>query len=115
MKHALARNNKAVFYYPTDIPTGAIVLPNGEKVTNNMLLTETAVRNPILHGHRVVGWVAFSVPKDLADQVNKAGTMLMAGSVRFKDYLAHTYSYELAPGKPYTGNGMEYVPGKESQ
>ncbi len=109
----LVRDNKAVFYYPTDIPGGEITLPNGEKITNDKLLTESAVRNPIPHGHRVVGWVAFSVTKDLEDEVNKNKAMTMAGSVRFKDYLGHTYSYEASPGKPYTGNGTEYIPGKE--
>lgn len=106
----LEEDKKASLYQPSDLPSKVITILTGEKISSDMLLTETAVKNPITHGHRVVGWVAFTLPKETAQECHKK---MPSGSIRFKDYLAHTYSWDFSPFS-YTGNGDVYVPGEKS-
>ena len=108
----LEKDRKPVMYVPAEVPEQGI-LANGEKITNDMTLTETAVRTPIPHGRRVVGWVCFSVPKEIAEECIKS-KLLPPGSFRFKDYLAHTYSYDFTPDTS-GGDINVYVPGKGSK
>jgi hypothetical protein len=104
----LERDHKPLMYQPAAVPQKGVTLPNGETITANQTLTESAIKNPIPHGHRVVGWVAFSIPKDVAQEYMKT---LPRGSIRLKDYLAHTYSYDFTPGS-IPGNIDVYVPGQ---
>jgi hypothetical protein len=107
----ILQDSKPVVFPPAALPSQGITLMNGEKITNETLLTETAVRASIPHGHRVVGWVAFSIPREVA-QGSIQERELLSGSIRFEDYLAHTYSYDF---KLTPNAGDTYVPGKAAR
>lgn len=106
----LEQDHKPTIYHPAAIPSPGLNLQNGETISSRTLLTETAVVNSIPHGHRSVGWVAFAIPKDVAEACIKS-KQLPPGSIRFKDYLAHTYSYNFTPSGSI-GDIYTYVPGK---
>ena len=57
------RENKPAFFQVGAIPDEGIVL-DGEKITKEKSLTEDAIRHPIEHGERRVGWVAFAVSQE---------------------------------------------------
>lgn len=105
----LERDGKPVMFQPMSIPKGEITLVTGETITQSDMLMEVAAKEQIEHGHLMSGWVAFSIPQTIAETL-KNNPKLPNGSVRFKDYLAHTYSYDFVGNdRP---NPNVYVPGR---
>ena len=101
----LVRDNKPMLFQVGAIPDGGITL-DGEKITKEKSLTEDAIQNPIEHGERRVGWVAFVISPEVAQGI--ADYKQRVGSLRYKDYLAHEFSQDFV-GTP---EKQEYVPGK---
>jgi hypothetical protein len=105
---------KADKFQPIGLPRDGIGFENGEKkterITTDSLLTEIALLRPIEHGRVLTGWVAFSIPADLARKL-RDNPRLMRGAIRSKDYLAHTYSVPFTIGD--IANSKNYVPGVE--
>jgi hypothetical protein len=91
------------------VPSEGIALTTGDKISNETTITERAARNPIGHAQRMAGWVAFSVPADLAKELipEKVGP---TGAMSFKDYLDHTYSRDFV-GNSEVLKAKVYVPG----
>jgi hypothetical protein len=107
----LVVDGKPLTFKPGLIPKDDVMLQTGEKITNDQTLTEKAIREPIKHGNVLTGWVAFSVPKELALRLMAAPRM-PDGAFRFEDYLAHTYSYDFVGGPNSALKNMPYIPGK---
>jgi len=105
----LEQEHKPVMFEPRDIPRQGIVLVDGERITQDDMLMDTAVKEQVGHGHLMSGWVAFSIPKTLGETL-KDNPKLPNGALRFKDYLAHTYSYDFVGRDRPIPN--VYVPGR---
>lgn len=105
----LEQDNKPVMFEPTNIPKQGIVLADGESISENDMLMDTAVKEQVGHGRLMSGWIAFSIPRVTAETL-KADPKLPNGTLRFKDYLAHTYSYDFV-GRDRPEPNV-YVPGK---
>ena len=101
----------AVHFQPGPLPDGGVTLSTGESVTKNNALIEETATNPIKHGQRLVGWVAFSVPRDLAIRFRDAASG-PSGSITCEDYLSHEYSYDFVGlSANETPKEKVYVPG----
>jgi len=104
----VVKDNKPVFFQAAAIPDEGIILDNTIRVTKEKSLPEDAVRNPIEHGERRVGWVAFTSSQEIVDLFIKDHKHRL-GSIRHKDYLAHKYSWDFEGTEE---NPYEYVPGE---
>lgn len=65
---------------PSPIPENVL----GSGRTN---LVERSLNAPIEHGQRVVGWIVFSLPTELALRLRE-NTKLLSGAIQCKDYLS---------------------------
>jgi hypothetical protein len=104
-------NRTAVIMKPTPLPPLGTVIPNRSKevVTNASTLIERFASTPIKHGQRVVGWVQFSVPTELAHRLKQTPTLLN-GTVTVRDYLSHQYSFYINGSNEIETD--PYVPGR---
>jgi len=106
----LIHNNKPFIFDSAEIPTsGVLITGTSERITPEKSLVDNVIRTPIEHAHTAGGWVAFTIPnKELEDSLI-SGKEVVKGSIRFKDYLDHKYSFDFEAGVP--GKVQTYVPG----
>ena len=107
------RDGKALMFQAGSVPDKGVTLSTGERITRDQTLMERAIKEPIKHGRALSGWIAWSVPKELATLII-SGKIPPTGAIRLKDYLAHTYSYDFIPD-PNTEVPKKkvYIPGKD--
>jgi hypothetical protein len=100
------------FIYPiAAIPPQGITTGTIEKITPEDSLVDKAIRVPIEHAHTAGGWVCFKIPGTELIKSWTSKKEIPKGSIRFKDYLDHWYSFEFDGGGFSAEIQDLYVPG----
>jgi hypothetical protein len=105
----IVRDGKPFTYRPAPIPSmGIPIIGTSDKITPDQSLIDNVIRTPIERADTAGGWITFKVTTDVAGDYI-AGKRFQ-GSLRYKDYLDHEYSFDFGPSGD-TKDTNVYIPG----
>jgi hypothetical protein len=109
----ILHDNKPLIYQTAPIPTaGLSIAGTNERILPEQSLVDSAIKTPIEHAHTAGGWVAFRISGTELLKLWASGKEIIRGSIRYKDYLDHTYSFPFDGPGTFSKPTMDlYLPG----